>query len=99
MISDEILGFIQHSLRLCQARSRAPCRGDDPALVVQLRHELEIRKYCLLNQHKADGFKGAAAVWWDYMTAHAHLQAARYKGEITETAFLTQCKALGTGAI
>lgn len=93
-MNDELLDWMLHSLRLARARLKKPCRGDDPALPVQLRYEIQMRQFCLANQNRAETFDSASASWWAYMVAHAHLQIARYAGQISEVEFMTRCKTL-----
>jgi hypothetical protein len=102
----EALDWMFHSLRLIHARVKVlrdgnhpdvvagTHRADDVAVIARLRGELRVVQFCWDNRERAAYFEGSAAVWWEYITAHARLQIARYAGEIDQDYFSEACAML-----
>lgn len=84
-LSDEI----KKSGRPTKAQAREQSELRDT--ITNLKHEVDVRKFCLANRDRDYLFAGSAAVWRRYIQSHAELQMLRYAGELPEGEFRHLC--------
>lgn len=84
-----LIDWMRHGLTLARDRLAHPQHGED---IQPIKLEVYAREFVLA--HLGDELQGGAAIWWDYIVAHARLQIKRYAYEISEQEFFEACKAL-----
>lgn len=90
---EQLKEWLHHGVRLCRARLDKLPEDADWRTRHALQQELAAREFVL--QHLDNPMlQGAAAVWRDYMIAHAELQIKRYSRQISEDEFFKQTSAL-----
>jgi hypothetical protein len=93
-LSPELLDWMKYSLRLCEVRLDKLNVEREPHMKPILTDELNARRFCLDNRHRAEEFQSVAKVWWDYMVYKAELDVAWDHNIISEETFRQEATAV-----